>query len=75
METKKKTDRIKRDAEIDSLLDDGEDFLNELLNNVDHKHKNGGIFEDVKHHTQVMQDFTEEELDATASSGTEETKT
>lgn len=61
--SKKTTERVKRDADIDRLLDD--DCLNQLLDTVDKKHQNGGIFKDVTHHKQtrlVMETLSEEEL-------------
>ena len=65
MTSKKKTVRMKRDDAIDALLDDS--CLESLLEHVDEKHQNGGIFIDVAHHknTQMcMKALTEEELDA-----------
>ncbi len=66
MASPKETKRLKRDETIDALMLDGEDHLNKLLTTVEHKHENGGIFNDAAHHktTQVcMQALTEEELE------------
>ncbi len=60
MTTKKKTDRIKRDTEIDTLLDDGEELLNNLLVSVDKRHQNGGIFENKDHHKMVLKAVEED---------------
>ena len=63
---KKKTDRLQREKQLEALETEGEACLNILINNVDQKHQNGGIFDDVAHHkrTQVcMQAMTEEELE------------
>ena len=61
---KKKTGRIQRDDAIDALLEDSS--LDELLDRVEKKHLNGGVFADVAHHkrTQVcITALTEEELE------------
>lgn len=65
MTTKKDTDRLKRDERIEALLGEGEDCLNKLLDRVDQKHANGGIFNNVEHHraTQMcIQTLSEDEL-------------
>ena len=62
--SKKKTRRLKCDDRIDALLEDT--ALDDLLERVDKKHQNGGIFNDVDHHkrTQIsMIALTEEELE------------
>lgn len=63
---KKTTKRIQRDAQINDLLNDGEDQLQKLLDSMKHKHKNGGIFENKEHQkrTQLcIKALTEEDLD------------
>jgi len=64
--SKKKTDRLKREQQLEALETESEACLNTLINNIDHKHQNGGIFDDVAHHkrTQVcMKALTKEELE------------
>ena len=64
--SKQKTARLKREKQLEALETEGEACLDKLINNIGHKHQNGGIFDDVAHHrrTQIcMQSLNEEELE------------
>ncbi len=62
---KKKTDRMLRDDQLEDLDKESDRCLQMLLQNVAHKHQNGGIFEDEEHHKQTrlrMKELSEENL-------------
>lgn len=70
MRIKKKTDRMLRDEKLENLEEESDRCLEALLQNVAHKHENGGVFENKEHHKQTcleMKVISEEDLDGGTS--------
>lgn len=70
MRIKKKTDRMLRDEKLENLEEESDRCLETLLQNVAHKHENGGVFQSEAHHKQTcleMKAISEEDLDGGTS--------
>ncbi len=64
MSSQKETKRVERQKLIESLLNDHDIKLDQLVEATKKKHENGGLIKDPDHYTRCIRAFTEEELDA-----------